>query len=401
MSRFLFVFDIGFDRPGPSVHLLNDIMRSALLHGHNIDVLSKDTGGTESLIAKEVMSDPHFHHFIVKDDDEKKYGNIKRYLNEIKYASHCAEIYLKQDKYDAAFLQSNPTAYFYFRDLKKLGCPVIYNVQDIFPYNLRIVGQSFVNKLLFPIFRRLQHSAYNKAAMVITISDDMKRQLIDDGVDPEKIRVIYNWSYSDEPIVLDDIPKERVFDLHCDKAKTNAVYAGNIGKIQNVELIADAALLTSDDSSIHYYVIGDGVNKSFVEEKAGCLKNLTILPMQPSCFAESIYAQADINLIPMVRGIIATCLPSKTPTILRVNKPMIFCLDQDSLFGQYMADKENSIVVSPENAEELVAAIRAFQNNKVNHSKKIDASIFSRSNAEKYIDSMDTLCGSCLKGSEK
>jgi glycosyltransferase involved in cell wall biosynthesis len=392
MSRFLFVFDIGFDRPGPSVHLLNDIMRSALLHGHDIDVLSKDTGGTESLIAKEVMADPRFHHFIVKDDDEKKYGNIKRYLNEIKYASHCADIYLKQDKYGAAFLQSNPTAYFYFRDLKKLGCPVIYNVQDIFPYNLRIVGQSFVNKLLFPIFRRLQHSAYHKAAMVITISDDMKRQLIDDGVDPEKIRVIYNWSYSDEPIVLGNIPKERFFDLHCDKAKTNAVYAGNIGRMQNVEIIAETAKLTHEDDSIHYYIIGEGVNKPRIVSEIADMNNVTILPMQPASFAESIYAQADINIIPLRKKIIYTCLPSKIPTVLRANKPMIFCLDKDSLFGRCMSEKTNSVVVSPDDAGELAAAIREFQHHKVNHSDLIDLSLFSQKNANDYIESLEGLC---------
>ena len=70
--------------------------------------------------------------------------------------------------------------------------------------------------------------------------DDMKDFIVTKGVDDQKIEVIYNWGYSDEVV---NIPWEQnkfvqKYDLEKD---FYAVYAGNIGKMQNVELIVRAA----------------------------------------------------------------------------------------------------------------------------------------------------------------
>ncbi len=49
------------------------------------------------------------------------------------------------------------------------------------------------------------------------------------------------------------------------------VYAGNLGKMQNVELILETAALMKDDQDVSFYIVGGGVNeeqlKTFAKRK--------------------------------------------------------------------------------------------------------------------------------------
>lgn len=387
--RMLFVFDISFDRPSPSVHLLQDILRQALLAGHNVDVILKKFDDNAPDMAKEFCDNKNFRYTCIKDEPVKK-GFISRYLHEIEYTKKCYKVY-KHNTYDIAFLQSCNTALFALNKLKTLGCPVVFNVQDIFPYNLYYSKQLPVSKITFPVFRMLQHLAYKKASSIITISDDMKRTLIKDGIEENKISVVYNWSYGDNEIKLDNINPEDIYDFKETKNETSVVYAGNIGKMQNVELIVNAAKLTGPE--IHYYIIGEGANKGTIEDMSKGMNNISILPMQPSNKAESIYAQADINIIPLMPGGIFTALPSKTATCLRVRKPIVFCIDKESDFYKMLSDEKNVAVADCSSPEELAEKIKELSGRVDSDSMDATTSklhkLISRNNAHRYVEIME------------
>ncbi|MBQ5953958.1 MAG: glycosyltransferase family 4 protein [Lachnospiraceae bacterium] len=389
MARLLFVLDIGFDRGGPSVHLLQDVIRAGLKNGHEIEVILKNTGGPEPEMPNEFIGCKGFSYTAIKEDDEKKHGFAGRYINEIKYANKCAKVFTKRGKYDAVFLQSNTTTYFYMRLLRKLNCRIVYNVQDIFPYNLKLSGQLPLEKITFPVFRKLQHMGYEMADEIITISEDMKRTLTEDGVAESKIKVIYNWSYADTPIRLDDIAPENRFDLGSSPEVFNVVYAGNIGRMQNVEYIVKTALKMHDDPSVHFWIIGDGANKQNVEKMAKDAENVTILPMQPSKYAESIYAQADLNVIPLMPGGIKTALPSKTATVLRVDRPVVFCIDKESHLSELLENDKKALFVDVNDIDSLSRVIRSQQALAEKTEMKGEiSSLFSKDNAKTYIDSL-------------
>ena len=388
MSRLLFVLDIGFDRGGPSVHLLQDVLRAGLKAGQDVDVILKDTGGGTAM-PEEFIRDPHFRHWTIKEDEEKNHGFVGRYLNEVRYAKKCSRIFLKNDKYDAVFLQSNTTAFFYMRLLKKLKCRIVFNVQDIFPYNLKLSGQLPAAKITFPIFRLLQHLAYQKADRLITISDDMKQTLAEDGINPDKIDVVYNWSYADAPITMEAIAPENRYSFPGNPDDFKVVYAGNIGKMQNVELIAETAQSMQDVKNVHFYIIGDGANRNHIVQMTEGLKNVTLLPMQSARYAESIYAQADLNVIPLAPGGIRTALPSKTATVLRVNRPVVFCIDRDSRFASMM-ERYKSITVADvlqkSSLENVIRKIKKQPLEKRHESANVQPQLMSVRNADTYIE---------------
>lgn len=392
--NILFALSIGFDKGGPSVHLLTDVIESALKRGHSCHVVLKKTTDS-ALSGLEGLSEKYgdlLSVSLVKDTANKKCGFVKRYLRDCAYAAKSRKCY-KKNKYDVAFLQSSNVAWAYMGCFRRMKCPVVFNVQDIFPQNLYFSDQLPIAKITYPLFKALQGVAYNRASKIITISDDMKQTLVDQGIDPEKIGVVYNWSYADDPINFSDIPKECVFDLNTDKSKTNVVYAGNIGKMQNVELIAEAAKLSKDDPAVHYYIIGDGANKAKVMSIAEDLENVTILPMQASRYAESIYAQADINVIPLAKGGIKTALPSKTATVLRTDRPVVFCIDPGSEFEKLLKDSPKVKIADNSNPQSLLDAVRELRDLDTDacSDRGEIRNTFSKNNANKYVDAMENV----------
>ena len=386
--KLLFLLNIGLDRPGPSVHLLRSVVKAALESQHDVHVISMDTHGELVPFAEDFLNNPDFHYDFIEEVGGRKPGFIVRYLREIQYAFRCRKVFRREEGYDAVFLQSCNTAVFYFWVLKALRCPVVFNVQDIFPYNLKLSGQLPLRKISFPILRKLQNMAYQRAARVITISEDMKQALVNDGVASDRIDVVHNWSYADTPITWENISPENRLELMCGNGKFNVVYAGNIGKMQNVEIIAKAARLSAEDPDICYYIIGEGANKKAICEMVQGLNNVQLLPMQPSQFAESIYAQADINIIPLSKGGIHTALPSKTATCLRTDVPIIFCIDENSKFYEMSQAYDSVAVASCEDPSSLLEKIYYFKNYSkpfANSNYDFFKKYFSTNNALKYI----------------
>ena len=188
----------------------------------------------------------------------------------------------------------------------------------------------------------------------------MKDTLVEDGAPAEKIEVVYNWSYQDELYEnLDLAPVSHMFD----KNNFNVVYAGNIGVMQNVDILIEAAKLMKDDRSVWFHIIGNGVYKEKLETRAKeyGITNISFWAMQPPEMAPLIYSVADVNVIPLVKDVYRTALPSKTATCLGCQKPIIFAIGRDSKFGQKAVKEAGCVVVEADKPEDLVVAIQKLK----------------------------------------
>lgn len=368
--KVLFWMFIGFDKHETSEHLLTAVIEQLCKAGHSVHILQKNTGGELPSIP-ECLANYSITTDTIPVQSVKKGNFAARYLAELKYINKCKR-YITSG-YDAVFVQSTTVGGYAVKALrKKLPHAIItFNVQDIFPYNAVYSGMITERGILFRFFASKQRIAYKKADHIITISEDMKDTLVADGVDEGKIVVIYNWSYQDEPFENVDMSSvSHIFNSD----RFNVVYAGNIGVMQNVEIIVKTAKCMQNDD-IWFYIIGDGVCKSKLEAQAmkEGIKNISFWPMQPSSLAPAIYSAADINVIPLVKNVYKTALPSKTATCLACKKPIIFAIGKESSFGKTMSSQANCIVVDSDNSEELVKAIMDIKNS---HKKQISKNIF-------------------------
>ena len=354
--KVLFWMFIGFDQYATSEHLLSAVIEQLCRLGHSVHIIQKKTGGSLPAIPDNLSEYPLTTDAIELQAVDK--GNfVARYLAEVKYIKKCKK-YIDSD-YDAVFIQSNNEAGFAIRTVKKKAPKafVTFNVQDVFPYNAVFSGSIKKDGIVFKVLAAVQRYGYKHSDRIITISEDMKNTLVADGVKNEKVEVVYNWSYQDE--IYEDLDLNLVSHMF-NPNYFNVVYAGNIGVMQNVDLLIEAAKLMKKDTSVWFHIIGNGVYKEKLEYRAKeyGIKNISFWPMQPPELAPLIYNAADVNVIPLIKDVYRTALPSKTATCLACQKPIIFAIGKESQFGKRIVEETDCLVVESDRADELVNAIR-------------------------------------------
>lgn len=360
--KVLMWMDGSFDRRTPSEHLLVAIVQALYANGHTVHIIQQDTGGPLDALPKELVNLGVTTDCVPCQMAAK--GNLAgRYLAGLGYIWRCRKAIWKHRDCEAVFNQSSNAAGVMAFMVKQLlpRARLTYNVQDIFPENAAYIGS--VKGLVYRILSAEQRYAYRHADQIITISEDMKDLLIEKGADPHKTEVIYNWSYTDNLYRYEDVYSEKIAEF-LSMDKFNVVYAGNIGTMQNVDVVVEAAKLMQDEEDIHFHIFGDGMYKERLQHEAEGLSNISFWPMQSSDLAPSIYAMADVNVVPLATNIYRTALPSKTATCIACQKPIIFCIGNDSRFGRMMSSEPGFYILGSCEADKLVDTIRKLKNNR-------------------------------------
>lgn len=366
--QVLFWLSIGLDRRTPSEHLLTDMVEALYQQGHTVHVLQKNTNGLKEALPQRML-ELGVETTRIDCTPPQKDNLAARFLADVKYVLQCVKWLKAHRNFDRIFMQSSNVAGIQTRILRhaQKGIPVIFNVQDIFPENAVYSGKMKANGFVYKCFAFMQRHAYRYASKIIAISEDMKDQLVEIGADADKVEVVYNWSYRDTMYSPEEI------DYSClegiiDRNKFNVVYAGNIGLMQNVEIVIRAAAQMKDEKDICFHVIGDGMYRKKLEQLADDLQadNVHFHDMMSTDCAPAIYSVADVNVIPLAKDIYRTALPSKTATCLACGKPIVFAIGQDSKFGQQVHEQIGAQVVAADDVMGLCAAINKAKRSSVN-----------------------------------
>lgn len=359
--KILFLMNGNFSGHSTSEHLLEAILERLVEDGNQVHLVQMKKQDEElrlpdSLLGKDVTTES------VTVVPQKKNNFVSRYLNANKNYLNCRSAIRNHMDSDAVFLQSTNAAgmavYMVRKYLKE--ATITYNVQDIFPYNASFSGNLKKDGFVFRILAAIQRYGYKHSDHVITISEDMKDTLVCDGVDKSKIEVVYNWSYQDK--LYEDVDLSPVSHMFIPEY-FNVVYAGNIGVMQNVDILIEAARLMKEDWGVWFHIIGNGVYKDKLETRAKeyGIVNISFWPMQSPEFAPAIYSAADVNVIPLVKDVYRTALPSKTATCLACKRPIIFAIGKESKFAKEVMSETGCPVVESDDAKELVDAIKSIR----------------------------------------
>lgn len=379
--QVLFWLSIGLDRRTPSEHLLTDMVEALYQQGHTVHVLQKNTNGPKEALPQRML-ELGVETTRIDCTPPQKDNLAARFLADVKYVLQCVKWLKAHRNFDRIFMQSSNVAGIQTRILRHIqkGIPVIFNVQDIFPENAVYSGKMKADGFVYKCFAVMQRHAYRYASKIITISEDMKDQLVEIGADADKVEVVYNWSYRDTMYSPEEI------DYSClegiiDRNKFNVIYAGNIGLMQNVEIVIRAAAQMKDEKDICFHVIGDGMYRKKLEQLASDLQagNVFFHDMMGSECAPAIYSAADVNIIPLAENIYRTALPSKTATCLACGKPIIFAIGKESKFAQSVKSNGKYYVLGSNDSVEMVYAIYQIRNSVIaRHNLPVFEEKFSR-----------------------
>ena len=350
-----------FDKTSPFNHLFHDILEGFLQAGHSVTRLVAVESETETGYDLGISSDA-MEYMLVKRKAADHGNIITRYIKDSLTNWRMARKLRKIKDADVLFEDVSYSSWLAVRAAKKKGLRVVAMLQDVWPDNAVQSGLLREGALLYRFFEFFQRYVYKNADRIVCISDDMKAFIASKGVPEEKISVIYNWGYTDEIVDIPWAGNAFVKKFNLDENLFYAIYAGNIGRMQNVELVLKAAERLQSEEKIKFLIIGAGAREEQIKQMAKEMEltNVQFLSFQPAELATSIYSAAGVNLIPLVPGGVKTALPSKTGVCLSCGQPIVFAFGENCRFAQVVESYHAGVCVSAQNPEEMAKAIRTL-----------------------------------------
>lgn len=189
---------------------------------------------------------------------------------------------------------------------------------------------------------------------VSSISVNMVRRLIQKKLAAEKTVLFTNWVDTDLifPETGSDFMRE---GFGIPSNATVALYSGNMGEKQGLEIVLEAAMRLSADSDIQFVLCGDGAARQRLQQKYHDLSNVIWLPLQPLERLNDLLSMANIHLLPQRSGAEDLVMPSKLTGMLASGRPVVATATEDSQIAKVL--QECGVVVEPDNVDQFVKAI--------------------------------------------
>ena len=201
---------------------------------------------------------------------------------------------------------------------KKFGTPMFFNLQDLWPENVEeVLGIRFAP--LTWLINRIVDRIYGASNKILCASNGFADNLRRRGVEEEKI-VFWPQFCTDPDLSAAQKPEVYREDTF------NIVFAGNLGDAQGLDLMVDAALELKD-SSIRWYLVGDGRARARLEQKVldcGVSDRVTFVGRVSEAEADRHVHFADCAYLSFKDNkIFNMTLPAKLQTYLACDTPIL------------------------------------------------------------------------------
>lgn len=235
----------------------------------------------------------------------------------------------------------------------------VFHVQDMQPdaaVGLGMLKAGWFIKALYA----LESFAYRSAARVSGITQGMLVKFRRKGVPDQKLIYFPNAIALDP----DDVPPPRgEFRARNGLAADEflAVYAGNLGVKQGLDVLIAAAKLLRDPR-IRIVICGDGAQRDVLAEQIRTLQlpNVTMLPLQAGNDYRALLSDADLCFITQQSGSGNSFFPSKLLGLLAQSKPVITVADPESELAEAVEQAGFGVNIPPGKPEELATTLDAI-----------------------------------------
>lgn len=267
--------------------------------------------------------------------------------------------FLMKQRYDVVFVnQLSPVL---------MAVPAIVyakkNSKNIFLYSLDIWPESLIaynitsDSIVYKIMLNVSKWIYNKAQMIAVTSirfSDYYRNII---------------SYDKEIRYLPQYAEDLFGNIEKKEHKgCNLVFAGNIGTVQNVQVIISAAKLLFNYKDIVFHIVGDGAEYENCKNDAKGLDNIIFYGRHSLEEMKKFYEIADAMLITLKDDkLLSYTLPGKIQTYMAAGKPIIGSINGET--RRVINEAKCGYCVEADNAKALAEAILRFEKNRSLHSE--------------------------------
>lgn len=237
------------------------------------------------------------------------------------------------------------------------GAKTVQHIGDLWPDTVTESGMlpSFLRPLTSSVVGSWCRFLYRRHAAITVASPGLKPLLQDRGVQPEKVSVVYNWAYEDRFYPVKPDPSV-VRELDTD-GKLTVLYAGNLGALQSLETVVDAARLLRDRRDIQLLIMGTGAMEESLRARAEGLKNIRFFPARPVEQMNAVNAACDALLVHLKNvPLMHRTTPSKTQVAMACGKPLLVGVAGDAA---RLAELSGAgFAFAPEDPKAMADAIR-------------------------------------------
>ncbi|MGG8408221.1 glycosyltransferase [Streptomyces sp. 12297] len=193
--------------------------------------------------------------------------------------------------------------------------------------------------------------ALKRATLVGVIHETFVDRVVAMGVDPEKIRLVPNWSHVPGP----SQPRGRTrHHLGWAPGQTVVLHSGNMGLKQGLEVLVGAARL---DRDVRFVLMGDGSQRAALESLAADVPNLDIIPPAADGEFPDILAAADVLAVTQHAAVLDMSVPSKLTSYFAAGRPVVASVAAEGGTAQEVERSGAGVLVAPEDPEALLKAV--------------------------------------------
>lgn len=236
------------------------------------------------------------------------------------------------------------------------GNRYLYHCQDIYP-EIALASELGVRPWLVKVATAIDRRNCRRADTIVTLSDDMRQTLVRRGLSSDNMRVINNFviDHFDPSVAIDP-------SLERSDGQFRVLFAGNLGRFQNLDQLMEAARQLADVNEIQFHFVGAGVLETRLKQsaaEAGILgKTVFFQPFKPLDEVMQIIHHSHLSVVSLAPGIIECAYPSKTMTYLESGCRILGLIEPDCELARMIVDNGVGSVCESMAADGIVNAIR-------------------------------------------
>lgn len=344
----------------PYASMLRNLAAAVAEKGHDVHIFASMPSyrgvSKDKVRTREADGLVNIHRGMILGSERS--GLIVRVLNSLAY---CFGLFLevikkRPDIVTAATFPPVFAAWTASLAAKMVGAKFIYHMQDIHPEVSQISGGLMAKSIVNRLVKWFDNQTLLRCHAVVVLSDDMAHTIANRNVRIANLTVINNPPVDQGPGV--DLPPS---EYRKDSSKTRLIFAGNLGRFQNLELLAAGiSECFAEYPNLELVFLGDGSAEPELKRKWGDHSQVKFIPFLPYLQAQELIREADVGLVSLQKGICSVSFPSKVSTYINLGIPVFVLTDLSSELAKITSANGLGAVPEEMSPHSVAEALREF-----------------------------------------
>lgn len=235
------------------------------------------------------------------------------------------------------YVSTNPPVvvpFIVFLYSKLFSARYFYHVQDIHPEAANIIVP--INRLLFSMLKGMDCITLRRASGIMTLSDDMRRTIVERSATRSRITIV------DNPAVFDESSIGSI-------RQGDVIFCGNAGRLQRIPLLLESIrFYYQRGGRMRFTFVGGGVYAAAIRELADELDGVSYLGVLPAAEASRLVSNHRWALLPIDDEVTRYAFPSKSSCYLVAGCKILAICSHHTSVAKWISDKSCGLIAEPQ-----------------------------------------------------